>query len=230
MKTIGMIGGLSWESSIEYYRIVNEEIKQRLGGLNSCQCLMYSVNFAEVAALQHQGEWDKLAGLMADAAKRLERGGAELLLICANTMHKVADDIAAQVGIPLVHIADAAAEAVKARQLGKVGLLGTRFTMEGDFYRTRIKEKHGIDVIIPDAADREAVHNIIYQELVLGVMNPASRRRVLETIGRLAAAGAQGVILGCTEIPLLVTQQDTPLPLFDTTGLHARRAVELALA
>jgi aspartate racemase len=230
MKTIGMIGGLSWESSIEYYRIVNEEIRQKLGGLSSCQCLMYSVDFAAVAALQHQGEWDKLASLMTDAARRLERSGAELLVICANTMHKVADDIAARIGIPLVHIADATAEAIKAQRLGKVGLLGTRFTMEGDFYRTRIKERHGIDVIIPAADDREEIHNIIYRELVLGVMNPASRQHILDTIGRLADAGAQGVILGCTEIPLLVTQQDTTLPLFDTTGLHARRAVELALS
>jgi aspartate racemase len=191
---------------------------------------MYSVDFAAVAALQHQGEWDKLASLMTDAARRLERSGAELLVICANTMHKVADDIAARIGIPLVHIADATAEAIKAQRLGKVGLLGTRFTMEGDFYRTRIKERHGIDVIIPAADDREEIHNIIYRELVLGVMNPASRQHILDTIGRLADAGAQGVILGCTEIPLLVTQQDTTLPLFDTTGLHARRAVELALS
>jgi aspartate racemase len=230
MKTIGMIGGLSWESSLEYYRIVNEEIKERLGGLHSCQCLMYSVDFAAVAALQHQGEWGKLGALMADAARRVERGGAELLIICSNTMHKLADDIAGQTGIPLLHIADAAAAEIKAQGLGKVGLLGTRFTMEGDFYRTRIREKHGIDVIIPDAADRETVHAVIYEELVLGVINPASRRRFQEIIGRLAAAGAQGVILGCTEIPLLVGQQDSALPLFDTTRIHARQAVALALA
>lgn len=230
MKTIGLIGGLSWEASREYYRIINEEVKERLGGLHSCQCLMYSVDFAVVAALQHQGEWEKLGALMVDAARRVERGGAELLVICANTMHKLADDIAGQVGIPLLHIADAAAEDVKAQGLRKVGLLGTRFTMEGDFYRTRIREKHGIDVIIPDAADRETVHAVIYEELVLGVVNPASRRRFQEIIGRLAAAGAQGVILGCTEIPLLVGQQDSALPLFDTTRIHALRAVELALA
>lgn len=230
MKTIGMIGGLSWESSLEYYRIVNEEVRQRLGGLHSCQCLMYSVDFAAVADLQHRGEWGKLGALMADAASRAERGGAELLIICSNTMHKLADDIAGQTGIPLLHIADAAAEEIKALGLGKVGLLGTRFTMEGDFYRTRIREKHGIDVIIPDAADRETVHAVIYEELVLGVINPVSRRRFQEIIGRLAAAGAQGVILGCTEIPLLVGQQDSALPLFDTTRIHARRAVALSLS
>lgn len=229
MKTIGMIGGLSWESSLEYYRIVNEEVKERLGGLHSCQCLMHSVDFAVVAALQHKGEWGMLGALMADAARRVEQGGAELLIICSNTMHKLADDIAGQVGIPLLHIADAAAAEIKAQGLGKVGLLGTRFTMEGDFYRTRIREKHGIDVIIPDAADRETVHAVIYEELVLGVINPASRRRFREIIDRLAAAGAQGVILGCTEIPLLVGQQDSGLPLFDTTRIHARRAVELSL-
>ncbi|MDT8902531.1 aspartate/glutamate racemase family protein [Anaeroselena agilis] len=230
MKTIGLIGGLSWESSLLYYRIVNEEIKERLGGLHSCKCLMYSVDFAAVAALQHQGEWDKLGALMADAAERLERGGAELLVICANTMHKLADDITRRVDVPLLHIADATAEEIKARGLGKIGLLGTRFTMEGDFYRTRLREKHGIDVIIPDAADREIIHDVIYRELVLGVVNPDSRQRFREIIGRLAAAGAQGVILGCTEIPLLIDQDDSDLPLFDTTRIHARRAVELALA
>lgn len=229
MKTIGLIGGMSWESSIEYYRIINEGVRDRLGGLHSAKSLMYSVDFAEVEALQHQGCWDDAAQLMIDAARHLEKGGADFVVICTNTMHKLADAVQAQTTIPLLHIADATAEAIRARGLRRVGLLGTRFTMEEDFYRGRLADRYGLSVLIPDAADRAIVHRVIYEELVVGEIRPASRvefRRIIQT---LVQQGAEGIILGCTEVGLLVKEEDSPVPLFDTTRLHALAAVDSAL-
>lgn len=229
MKTIGLIGGMSWESSSEYYRIINETVQKRLGGLHSAQVLMYSVDFAEIEKLQHEGRWLEAARVLADAAKRLERGGADFLVLCTNTMHKVADEIAASVEIPLVHIADATAEAVKAKHIQRIGLLGTRFTMEEDFYKGRLIAKHGLDVIIPDEADRDIVHKVIYGELCLGRIREESRDFFRTILQRLVEQGAEGIILGCTEIPLLVRPEDATVPLFDTTRLHALKAVDLAL-
>jgi aspartate racemase len=229
MKTIGLIGGMSWESSIEYYRILNEAVRDRLGGLHSAQSLMFSVDFAEVEALQHQGRWDEAAGIMADAARRLEKGGADFLVLCTNTMHKLADAIQAAVPIPLLHIADATAEAVRARGLATVGLLGTRFTMEEDFYKGRLVERHGLRVLTPGAADRAIVHRVIYDELVVGDIRPASRAEFRRILAALIGQGAQGIILGCTEIGLLVQAEDSHVPLFDTTRIHALAAVEEAL-
>lgn len=229
MKTIGLLGGMSWESSIEYYRIINEVVKSRLGGLHSADCLMYSVDFAEIEALQHTGDWNQLTQTMVAAAQRLEDGGAECLVICTNTMHKMADEIQSSIRIPLLHIADAAGSAIQAKGLTTVGLLGTRFTMEGDFYRARLAQKFGLQVLIPEETDRETVHRVIYQELVKGEIREASRQTFLAVIKRLQNQGAQGVILGCTEIPLLVQQADVAIPVFDTTQLHAEAAVDWAL-
>ncbi len=228
MKTIGMIGGMSWESSIEYYRLVNEAVKQQLGGLHSAQCLLYSVDFAEIERYQHQGDWEKATQVMMAAAQRLERGGADFVVICTNTMHKMADEVQASIQIPLLHIVDATAHAIHSRNLGKVGLLGTRFTMEGDFYVGRL-ESHGLNVVIPDAKEREIVHRIIYQELVLGKILPSSRDEYQRIIQNLQSRGAEGIVLGCTEIGLLVKQEDTGLPVFDTTLVHALAAVDVAL-
>ncbi len=229
MRTIGMIGGMSWESSREYYRLVNEGVKGRLGGLHSADCLMYSLDFAEIEALQVSGQWDAAAQLMIAAAQRLEKGGADCIVICTNTMHRMAGDIAAAVDLPLIHIADATADAIKARELTRIGLLGTIFTMEQDFYRGRLEAQHGLEVRVPDAAARQAVNRIIYEELVLGVLKDESRAVYVDIIQQLAADGAQGVILGCTEIGLLIKPQDSPLPVFDTTTLHAQAAVAFAL-
>lgn len=229
MKTIGLIGGMSWESSLEYYRIINEEVKKRLGGFHSAQCLMYSVDFSEIEVLQHRGEWEKLAWILSQVAVRLEAGGADFLVLCTNTMHKVAPQIEAAVNIPLLHIADPTAERIKARGYRKIGLLGTRFTMEEDFYRGRLEKKHGLEVLVPEPAEREMVHHVIYYELCDGRLQEESRRKFAAVIEKLAAAGAQGVILGCTEIGLLVKEKDSLLPLFDTTIIHAEAAVEYAL-
>lgn len=229
MKTIGLIGGMSWESSSEYYRLVNEGVKARLGGLHSAKCVMVSVDFAEVETLQHQGRWDEAAGLLAAAAQSVERGGAEFLVICTNTMHKVAEAVQARVQIPLLHIADATAELVKAAGIQRIGLLGTRFTMEENFYKGRLTQKYGLDVLVPEAASREIVHRVIYEELVLGQIEAASKQQYLAIIEQLIAQGAEGVILGCTEIGLLVQPSDARVPLFDTTRIHAEAAVEYAL-
>lgn len=229
MKTIGMLGGMSWESSLEYYRIVNESVKARLGGYHSANCLMYSVDFDAVETLQHQDKWDELTEMMVSAAKRIEAGGAEFLIICTNTMHKMAPEMQAAINIPLLHIADAAGEAIKAQRLQTVGLLGTKFTMEGDFYRKRLSDRFGLNVLIPAEADRETVHNTIYGELVKGIISPDSRQAFLAIIETLKLKGAQGVILGCTEIPLLVKQADVDIPVFDTTRIHAEAAVDWAL-
>ena len=229
MKTIGMLGGMNWESSIEYYRIINETVKEKLGGLHSAKSLMYSVDFAEIETLQSEGRWEEATRAMIEAARHVEAGGAAFLIICTNTMHKMADEVEAAIGIPLLHIADATAEVIKAQGLNKIGLLGTKFTMEEDFYRGRLVEKHGLDVLIPEAENREIVHRVIYDELVLGKIKSESRAQYKRIIEKLIAAGAQGIILGCTEIGLLVKDEDSRVPLFDTTYIHAVAAVEMAL-
>jgi len=228
--TIGLIGGMSWESSAEYYRIINQEMNRRLGGVHSAQCLMWSFDFDPIKHLQHEGEWDKLADAMKEAAVRLERGGADFIVLCTNTMHRLADAIASAVSIPLLHIADPTAEKIKAAGLQRIGLLGTAFTMEQDFYKGRLQQRHGIDVIVPEAEDRRVVHEIIYKELVLGRIEPESRQAYRDIIARLIERGAQGIILGCTEIMLLVKEEDSAVPLFDTTTIHAVAAVDRALA
>ena len=230
MKTIGMIGGMSWESSIEYYRIINEGVKGKLGGLHSAKSVMYSVDFAEIETLQHEGRWEEATQAMVEAAKHVEAGGADFVIICTNTMHKMAEEVEAAIHIPLLHIVDATAEAIKARGLQVVGLLGTNFTMEQDFYRGRLVERHGLEVLIPEEQDREIVHRVIYDELVLGVIKPESRSQYERIIEKLIEAGAQGIILGCTEIGLLVKDEDSRVPLFDTTFIHAVAAVEYALS
>ena len=230
MKTIGLLGGMSWESTLEYYRLINQGIKARLGGSHSAQCLLYSVDFAEIEALQHTGEWDALTQRMVAAVRRLERGGADGLVICTNTMHRMADSIQAATHLPLLHIADATAAAVQAAGLDTVGLLGTRFTMQGDFYRGKLEREHGLKVLVPDEPSMDVVHRVIYDELVLGIIREESRAGYLAVIDSLAERGAQGVILGCTEISLLVKQADTSIPLFDTTAIHAQAAVEWAIA
>lgn len=229
MKTIGMIGGMSWESSLAYYRIINEAVKERLGGLHSADCLMYSFDFAEIEALQMSGAWDEATLRMVEAAQRLERGGAECLIICTNTMHKMANAVQNAVSIPLIHIADPTAEAVKAQGIDTIGLLGTRFTMEEDFYKGRLMDNHKLNVIIPDDVGCKLVNRVIYDELVLGQIKPGSRTAYIRVIEQLAAQGAQGVILGCTEIGLLIKPEDSPIPVFDTTHLHALAAVNFAL-
>ena len=228
MKTIGLIGGMSWESSLEYYRIINEETKRRLGGLHSAKSLMYSVDFAEIEELQHKGDWETATHMMIDAAKHLENGGADFVLICTNTMHKMAKDVEKAIAIPLLHIADPTAEAIKAQGLTKVALLCTKYTMEQDFYKGRLIEKFGLDVITPNDTDHQTVHDIIYNELCLGEIKTQSKRQFVEIIKRLERDGAQGIILGCTEIGLLIKQADVSLPVFDTTQLHAEAAVAAA--
>lgn len=230
MKVIGLIGGMSWESTVPYYRLINEGVKARLGGLHSAKIVLYSVDFAEIERLQHRGEWDEAGALLADAARALERAGADFVVLCTNTMHKVAPAIEAAVAIPLLHIADPTAAPIHQAGLSCVGLLGTRFTMEQDFYRARLTDRHGIDVVIPDDDDRALVHRVIYEELCLGRVEEASRLAYRDVIQRLVAQGAQGVILGCTEISMLVGVEDAAVPLFDTTGLHAAAAVQVALA
>ena len=229
MKTIGLIGGMSWESSLEYYRIINEQIKEKLGGLHSAKSLMYSVDFEEIEKLQHQGNWKEATKLMIDAAKRLEKGGADFVVICTNTMNKMADDVQNNIKIPLLHIADATAEKIKSKGLKKIGLLGTKFTMEEDFYKGRLIKKYGLDVLIPDAKERQIVHDVIYHELCLGKINQSSKDQFIKIIKNLVDNGAEAVILGCTEIPLLVQQKDVKVLLFDTTRIHAEGAVEYSL-
>jgi aspartate racemase len=229
MKTIGLIGGMSWESSLEYYRIINETTKRKLGGFHSAKSILYSVDFEEIERLQHQGAWDDLTKVMIRAAQSLERAGAELLVICTNTMHKMADDVQTSIRIPLLHIADATAEQIKLLNLHTVGLLGTKFTMEQDFYRGRLSEKFDLEVLIPADDERDNVHRVIYDELCLGKIRESSKFEYLHTINNLVKRGAQGIILGCTEIPLLLKQEDVAVPIFDTTTIHAKHAVEVAL-
>jgi len=229
MKTIGMIGGMSWESSIEYYRIINETVRTELGGLHSAKSILYSVEFAEIEALQHRDRWDEAANIMIAAARSIENGGADFAIICTNTMHKLYDIVQKSIRIPMLHIADATAEKIKAQGLRRIALLGTRFTMEEDFYKGRLVEKYGLEVIIPLEADMEIVHRVIYDELCGGIIRADSKQKYAEIIQRLVAEGAEGIILGCTEIGLLVKPEDSPVPLFDTTEIHARAAVAYAL-
>lgn len=230
MKIIGLIGGMSWESSVVYYQIINRKTEEILGGSHSAKSLMYSVDFSEIAALQHAGNWVELENIMIEAAQNLERGGADFIVICTNTMHKFADEITASVKIPLLHIGDATGEAIAKAGLKKVGLLGTKFTMEGDFLKKRLADNFQIETIIPDENDREKIHLIIYNELVKGKINDESRQVYLGIIEKLRANGAEGIILGCTEIPLLISQENTDAILFDTTTLHAEMAVKFAIS
>ena len=230
MKRIGLLGGMSWESSAEYYRFVNEAIRDRLGGLHSANCLLRSVDFAAVEVLQRTGRWNEAGKLLAAEAEALVAAGAELLVLCTNTMHRVADQIAAAVEIPFVHIADTTADAVRAAGLSTVGLLATAYTMEQDFYVGRLKRTHGLAVVVPGPEDRRLVHEVIYQELCLGIVKEESREAYRRVIGDLVGRGAEGILLGCTEIDLLIGPPDAPVPVFDTTRLHAERAVDVALA
>jgi aspartate racemase len=228
-RMIGLIGGMSWESSAVYYRIINQATQSRLGGLSSARCLMWSFDFAEIETLQVDERWEEAGRLIANAARRLERGGAEICLICTNTMHVVADQVAAAITVPLIHIADPTGELIRGQGLERVGLLGTAFTMEREFYRTRLRSRFGLDVLTPPAEDRAEVHRIIYEELVRGIVKLASRKALRGVIARLRARGAQGVILGCTELMLLMEPEDAEARLFDTTEIHARAAVDWSL-
>ncbi|HHW38035.1 MAG TPA: aspartate/glutamate racemase family protein [Bacillales bacterium] len=228
MKTIGLIGGMSWESSVEYYRIINEEIKNRLGGLHSAKCLLYSVDFEEIERFQAGGEWEKAGKLLGDVAHSLEKGGADFIVICTNTMHRVIDYVEEKIRIPILHIADTTAKQIKKSNLHTVGLLGTKYTMEQDFYKSRI-ESNGIKVLVPNGAEREMVNKVIYEELCLGNIQQSSRDYYKMVIKNLVDNGAEGIILGCTEIGLLVKQEDSEVPLFDTTVIHAVAAVNAAL-
>ena len=230
MKTIGLIGGMSWESTIPYYRQINQHVKATLGGLHSAKIILLSVDFHEIERLQHQGDWEAAGAMMADAATTLENAHADFLVLCTNTMHKVAPAMEAAVAIPLLHIADPTAQGIKRAGYKKVGLLGTKFTMEQSFYRDRLIEQHGLDVVIPTPTERELIHRIIYEELCLGVVLPESRQTYRAVIANLAQQGAEAIILGCTEISLLVRPEDVDLPLFDTTALHALAAAEMALS
>lgn len=229
MKRIGLLGGMSWESSAEYYRLINEATRDRLGGLHSADCLLRSVDFVEVEQLQRTGDWNRAGALLAAEAAALEAAGAELLVLCTNTMHKVADAITDAIAIPFIHIADTTAKAVCERGLKTVGLLATAYTMEQDFYVGRLRDPHGLDVLVPDEADRRIVHEVIYDELCVGVIADDSRTQYRRIIADLADRGAEGILLGCTEIDLLIMPHDAPVPVFDTTRLHAHRAVDLAL-
>jgi len=230
MKTIGMLGGMSWESTASYYRALNEGVKQALGGLHSAKICLFSVDFDEIETLQHRGDWEGTARILSSAAQSVEAAGADFLMICTNTMHKVAPDIERHISIPILHIADATGERLSQDGISKVGLLGTRFTMEQAFYKGRLRERFGIDVIVPSQQDRDLVHEVIYQELCLGKITESSKDSYLRVIGELFTNGAQAIILGCTEIALLISQQDTPVPLYDTTAIHADAAIELSLA
>ncbi len=230
MKTIGLLGGMSWESTAGYYRAINEGIKDTLGGLHSAKIALYSVDFEPIEKLQHSGDWHGTAEILSQAAQKVELAGADFLLICTNTMHKVAPQIAQAINIPLLHIADATAEVLVKKGIKTVGLLGTAFTMEQDFYKGRLKEHYGLNVLTPDDADRKIVHDVIYQELCLGKSTAASKAEYLRIIASLAASGAEAVILGCTEIGMLVAQTDTEIPLLDTTYIHAQKAIEWALS
>lgn len=229
MKTIGLIGGMSWESTVEYYRIINREVNRRLGGHHSAELLLYSVPFGEVQEHMNRGEGDKVSAMLVDAARRLETAGAGMVLICANTMHMFADHVMAAVDIPLVHIGDMTAEDIVAEGMKRVGLLGTLPTMEEDFYKGRMASRYGLDIMVPSEKDRLTIHQVIVNELCFGSFREESRKAFREIIQSLASEGAEGVILGCTEIPLLVTDVDSPVPLFNTTRIHALKAVDLAL-
>ena len=229
MKTIGLVGGLSWESSKEYYRIMNETVNERLGGLRSAKCMLYSLDFAEIREIQQTKGWDEVTKILIDAAQRLEAAGADIVVICANTMHKFVPEIERRIHVPILHIADATAEKILEKGLKKVGLLGTKMTMEEDFYKGRIRERFGVDVLVPDKDDRDFIERVIFDELCVGKMNASSKKRFKQIIGKLVENGAEGIILGCTEIPLLIKQEDVNVPIFDTAEIHAKAAVEFAL-
>ena len=229
MKTIGLLGGMSWESTVTYYRTINELVKQQLGGFHSAKILLYSVDFDPIEKLQNKGDWEGTAEILTKAALNLEKGGADFLLICTNTMHRVAPQIEESLSIPLLHIADATAEELKKSNISQVGLLGTAFTMEQDFYKGRLKEKHGFSVVTPEKEDRNLVHDVIYNELCMGKFEERSKKAYLEIIDKLGESGAEAVILGCTEIALLVGKEKTPIPMFDTAKIHAQSSVKLAL-
>lgn len=230
MKTIGLIGGMSWESSLEYYRLINQDVRQRLGGNHSAKSLMWSVDFAEIEELQHAGKWSELTDKMCQAAQNLQKGGADFIVICTNTMHRMAEEVQASISIPLLHIADATGSEIQRKNIKKVGLLGTEFTMKQQFYTGRLAEKFALDVIIPNDEDCQTVHRIIYQELVAGVIKEESRQQYRQIMQKLVDRGAEAIILGCTEIMLLISQADSVVPVFDTTAIHAKAAVDLALA
>jgi aspartate racemase len=230
MRTIGLLGGMSWESSIEYYRMLNVAVRERLGGLHSAECIMWSVDFAAIEALQRSGDWNAAGRQLTGLAQRLEQAGAECLLLCTNTMHRLADDVQAAIEIPLLHIADATADRIKAAGIDSVGLLATRYTMEQDFYRGRLAERHGLEVLVPPEPDRTLVHDVIYQELCRGRVLDGSRHHYRRVISQLEAAGAHGIIYGCTEIDLLVGPHDASVPVFDSTRIHVDAAVDWALA
>ncbi|WP_100065717.1 aspartate/glutamate racemase family protein [Miniphocaeibacter massiliensis] len=228
MKTIGLIGGMSWESTVEYYSIINNTVKEIKGGLNSAEILLYSVNFKEIEEYQSNNQWDKAEKLLTDIAKNLEYAGADFIVICTNTMHKVADKIQGNIGIPIIHIADSTIEKLKENRIKKVGLLGTKYTIKEDFYKSRI-ENSGIDIIVPKEEDIEIINKIIFEELCKGVIKEDSKNKYLEIIEKLVEGGAEGIILGCTEIGLLINQEDTNIKLYDTTIIHAKKAAELSL-
>ncbi|UCG26965.1 MAG: aspartate/glutamate racemase family protein [Bacteroidales bacterium] len=229
MKKLGLIGGMSWESSAEYYRIINQTVHEKLGRPHSCECIMYSFDFGVIDKLQHEGKWNELSALLVDAALNLERSGAEFLLLCTNTMHILADDIEKKIAVPLLHIADAIGKEILKNKMKKVGLLGTKFTMEKEFYKERLRRLFGIEIIIPVPEERERIHSVIYNELINGIISNESRNEFITIINNLRTGGAEGVILGCTEIPLIVHQDDCRIQLFDSTRIHSVAAVELAL-
>ncbi|MEM9542689.1 MAG: aspartate/glutamate racemase family protein [Cyanobacteria bacterium P01_E01_bin.42] len=229
MKTIGLIGGMSWESSLEYYRLLNQATREKLGGLRSAKSILYSVDFAEIEQLQHQGNWKQTGEILSFAAIALEKAGADFIILCTNTMHKVAETIEAAIAIPFLHIADATGMEIQKQGLKTVGLLGTKFTMEEDFYKTRLIQKYHLDILLPSPEERETIHRVIYEELCLGILEEGSRSQYMQIIRELRDRGAEGIILGCTEIGLLIQQQHSPIPRFDTTEIHARTAVEYAL-
>lgn len=230
MKTIGLIGGMSWESTAHYYALINKMVNKRFGGNYSAKLLMYSINLEELTQRTFADEWDEAADIMVEAAKRIERGGADFVLIGANTMHIAAEQVEQSINIPLLHIADATADRILAQGLRRVGLMGTAFTMEKGFYKDRLREKFGLEVLVPPPADRKLLHEIVFNELVHGILNPESRAKLRDVITALTTSGAEGIILGCTELPLILEQSDSPVPLFDTTTIHSEAAVERALA
>lgn len=230
MKTIGLIGGMSWESSAEYYRLINQQIRVKLGGLHSARIIMISLDFAEIEKLQREGKWQEAGNILINAAQKIEKGGADFLLLCTNTMHKLADEVQAKITIPLLHIADVSAQTIQQQKIRHVGLLGTKFTMEQDFYRKRLIDRFGIKVTIPDQDDRQVIHDIIYQELCLGQIQSKSRQQYKNIINKLIANGAAAIILGCTEIMLLIKPSDVSVPLFNTTEIHVKSAVEQAIS
>ncbi len=228
MKTIGLIGGMSWESTAEYYRIINQRVKEKLGGSHSAKILLYSLDFQELADLQHADRWKEAAQMVVDASKRLQKGGSDLILICANTMHIAYDDVKKEIPLPVIHIGDATAEVVNKTKIKRLGLLGTRFVMEKDFYKDALR-RHGLEIIVPGEQDRNIVHEVIFKELVNGIISASSKQEFIRIVRLLKSENAEGVILGCTEIPMLIHQTDCDIPLFDTTEIHAHKAVELAL-